>query len=110
LFIVINNIDFEEKIDYLSELYCLYAKQEITEIEFFRCCKILENSSYLDINDFEDKCYNLDMENGRLYLGIGLLEEDYSYRGKLTTHNESVLLKKTKVGEIFQKIKILIKN
>lgn len=108
LFIVITRIDFEEKIDYLTELYILLAKQEISEVEFFRCSKILENISYSDLKNFENKEYTLENEDRELFYMSGLLERKPPEKDQKATIQSLFLYKNSRAGNILLDIKNIV--
>lgn len=105
LITVIDKIDFEEKINYLSNLFILYSQKQIDKSLFFRCCKILEQSSYFDILNFENISYELGSENGPLYLSIGLLENKLPKKGQPVSLGSVGNLNFSQAGEVFLKIK-----
>ena len=105
LITVIDKIDFEEKINYLSNLFILYSQKQIDKSLFFRCCKILEQSSYFDILNFENISYELGSENGPLYLSIGLLENKLPKTGQSISLGSVGNLNFSQAGEVFLKIK-----
>ncbi|MCJ8342555.1 MAG: hypothetical protein MJH09_06865 [Cetobacterium sp.] len=105
LITVIDKIDFEEKIDYLSKLFILYSEKRIDKTLFFRCCKILEQSSYYDIFNFKNKNYELGSEDGPLYLSIGLLENKLPKKGQTVSPGSIGSLSFSQAGEVFLKIK-----
>ncbi|MGL6099839.1 MAG: hypothetical protein ACRCZ9_00345 [Fusobacteriaceae bacterium] len=106
LYIVIDRIDYCEKIMYLTELYSMLTNDEITNSEFFRGCKILENTSIMDITDFYRKdTYQIAIDNGGLYQMLGFLESQSPEKGKVISLGDMGSLKLSKMGEVFLKIK-----
>lgn len=106
LFVVIDRIDFEEKIDYMAELYAMLTRGEVTNAQFFRGCKILDNISLIDLNTFSEKdYYEVAIDDGSLYLMLGLLENKYPKQGEPIKVKDMGALKLSTMGEIFLKIK-----
>lgn len=105
LITVVDRVDFEEKLSYLSKLFELYAKGGIKKDLFFRCCKILEHSSYLDIDNFSNQNYEVGDLDGPLYLSIGLLENELPKRGQTISIGSIGMLKLSEAGKVFVWIK-----
>lgn len=75
LIIMIDRLESEEKVNYFSKLFILFATTNMNKQLYFRCCKILENYSYYDLIDFKSKrMYSLDNEDDVIKFSIGLLQ------------------------------------
>lgn len=100
--IALDRIDLEEKIDYYSKLVIMFCSEEINESLFYRCCKILENYSYYDLVDFQEKNeYSLDNENDSIKYSMGLLQ---NVSGKLGSYQRTSVgfeLQISHAGRIF---------
>lgn len=105
LLIILDNIDFLEKINYLTELFIMYANKDISKKEFFRCCKILESNNYYDIKDFKNKDKFSTINNDdNLFLFMGLLQSSSKVDGTYGGIGHLSELTLSKAGEIFIEI------
>ncbi len=113
--IAVDRIDTEDKIDYYFKLVKMLCNEEIDTILFYRCCKILENYSYYDINSFSRKSnYSISNEEDILAFSMGLLQN--KPQGGLRSDNRGGMLRQpisvlgmselvlSKAGEIFLKL------
>lgn len=111
LLIILDKIDFEEKIEYLSFLFKMLMKDEIDNKLFFRTCKILDSISYADLELLETKeKYDFSNENDILFYGYGVLENKKQPKDGSVQVNKLGMLELSPVGEILLKIKNLSKE
>lgn len=75
LIVTIDRLESEEKVNYFSKLFILFATTNMEKQLYFRCCKILDNYSYYDLVNFKEKEeYNFENKDDILYFSIGLLQ------------------------------------
>ena len=105
LIITIDRLESEEKIDYLAELFIMFAKEEIDKKLYFRCCKALDNSSYYDIADFkEKKFYSNGNDEDIIYFSIGLLRNQKPVQQNVVRVGGLMYFEISETGEIFLKL------
>lgn len=106
LIITIDKLESEEKVNYFSKLFILFATTDMDKQLYFRCCKILENYSYYDLIDFKSKrMYSLDNEDDVIKFSIGLLQNPSPRIGRGWERNSLGFgLTISEAGKIFIKL------
>lgn len=110
LIIMIDRLESEEKVEYFSKLFMLFAKKEIEKTLYFRYCKILENNSYYDIVSFsKEDIYSIEKDKDMVAFSMKLLQERPKIKGELISAELSNRLVLSEAGKVFLKLNELIK-
>lgn len=105
LIVIIDRLESEEKINYFSKLFILFATTDMDKQLYFRCCKILENYSYYDLSSFVEKeVYSIECNEDAIAFSMGLLQYKPVVAGEIMSAKDSNELILNEAGKIFQKL------
>lgn len=105
LIVTIDRLESEEKIDYLAELFIMFAKNKLDKRLYFRCCKVLDNYSYLDLKNFQRKNkYYMTENEDAIALLMGLLKNLPPVKEEPINAIKMSELILTEAGEVFLKL------